>query len=140
MLTADALLRDLNDVGDLCTTAGDSLRVMLARAGLPYKKKPRPIAYPDDDEDEEDEEAGDQDADDGDSDGSIVDDSGFSDRVAWHVDELREWAAAGGLAKKRKFERRKKRRQDKLDQKEVGQLCLSDPMVKLILALCRWTR
>lgn len=68
-LTAASLLNDLGSVGGPATNAGNSLVVLLCRAGVPYAKKKRTIESPpkpvrsatsddgDEDEDEDDDEA-----------------------------------------------------------------------------------
>lgn len=55
-LTVDALLKDLNSIGDPITGAGITLRLMLARAGLPHAPKPSPFLIPRDPDDDEEEE------------------------------------------------------------------------------------
>jgi hypothetical protein len=64
LLAADALLTELNSIGDKITNAGTSIRVMLARAGLPHEPKKEIVARPpkgarseDDDDDEDDEDS-----------------------------------------------------------------------------------
>jgi hypothetical protein len=66
LLTADALLTELNSIGDKITNAGTSIRVMLARAGLPHEPKKEIVARPpkgarseedDDDEDDDDKDS-----------------------------------------------------------------------------------
>jgi hypothetical protein len=52
----DALLKELNSIGDPITGAGMTLRLMLARAGLPHAPKPSPITRPRDPDDDGKEE------------------------------------------------------------------------------------
>lgn len=57
LVSAECLLRDYNEIGDKITNAGQCLRVMLCRAGLPFeKKKSAVIVIDSEDEDDEDED------------------------------------------------------------------------------------
>ena len=107
MLTADALLRDLNSTTGTITKAGDSLRVMLARAGLPFAKKESAILYPDDEDDEDDGKA----AAEGEEASDAEEDEGYLSRVI--TDD------GAGWAERQKIERRIERKKQRLAKEEV---------------------